>query len=317
MARNRKRKGDPVHGWLCLDKPLDMTSTQAVGSLKRLYNAQKVGHGGTLDPLATGILPIAFGNATKTVAWAMDADKDYEFTVTWGIATASYDAEGVEIARSDVRPDQQAIEAALPAFIGEIEQVPPKFSAIKVDGQRAYDLARDGEDFELEARSVTVHEARLVSVKEGVSATFHVRSGKGFYVRAMARDMAHALGTEGHITALRRTRVGVFEESNAVGLKDLQDLGEQGDAGALMSMLAPIETALEDIPLVDISAHDAAQIFNGQSVILLPHVVDHWKENRSSNPDDDRLAVAMDGDRAVAIGEVRAGRFQPVRVFGT
>ncbi|MEO1473556.1 MAG: tRNA pseudouridine(55) synthase TruB, partial [Pseudomonadota bacterium] len=313
MARNRKRKGDPVHGWLCLDKPLDMTSTQAVGSLKRLYNAQKVGHGGTLDPLATGILPIAFGNATKTVAWAMDADKDYEFTVTWGVATASYDAEGVEIARSDVRPDKQAIEAALPAFIGEIEQVPPKFSAIKVDGQRAYDLARDGEDFELEARSVTVHEARLVSVEEGVSATFHVRSGKGFYVRAMARDMAHALGTEGHITALRRTRVGVFEESNAVGLKDLQDLGEQGDADALMSLLAPIETALEDIPLVDISAHDAAQIFNGQSVILLPHVVDHWKENRSSNPDDDRLAVAMDGDRAVAIGEVRAGRFQPVR----
>ncbi|MEM7661501.1 MAG: tRNA pseudouridine(55) synthase TruB [Pseudomonadota bacterium] len=316
MARNRKRKGDPVHGWLCLDKPLEMTSTQAVSALKRLFNAQKVGHGGTLDPLATGILPIAFGNATKTVAWAMDADKDYVFTVTWGVSTASYDAEGVEIARSDVRPEKSAIEAALPAFLGNIEQVPPKFSAIKVDGQRAYDLARDGEDFELEARPVTVHDAKIVSVEEGVSATFNVRSGKGFYVRAMARDIAHALGTEGHITHLRRTRVGVFDENNAVKLSELEALHEAGDKDGLMAMLAPIETALSDIPLVDISAHDAGQIFNGQGVLLMPHVVEHWKENRASNPEDDRLAVAMDGDRAIALGEVRAGRFQPVRVFG-
>ncbi|MEO0883983.1 MAG: tRNA pseudouridine(55) synthase TruB [Pseudomonadota bacterium] len=317
MARNRKRKGDPIHGWLCLDKPLDITSTQAVSLLKRLYNAQKVGHGGTLDPLATGILPIAFGNATKTVAWAMDADKDYVFTVSWGIATASYDAEGVEIARSDVRPDREAIEAALPDFVGDIEQIPPKFSAIKVDGQRAYDLARDGEDFELEARQVTVHEAKLISVDEGVSATFHVRSGKGFYVRAMARDIAHALGTEGHITALRRTRVGVFSEENSVTLAELQALGEAADKDGLMALLAPIEIALNDIPLVDINTHDAGQIFNGQAVVLLPHIVDHWKENRSSNPEDDRLAVAMDGDRAVALGEVRAGRFQPIRVFAS
>ena len=316
MARNRKRKGDPVHGWLCLDKPINITSTQAVGTLKRLYNAQKVGHGGTLDPLATGILPIAFGNATKTVAWAMDADKDYVFTVTWGVSTASYDAEGVEIARSDIRPDKDAIEAALPDFVGEIEQVPPKFSAIKVDGQRAYDLARDGEDFELDARPVTVHAARLVSVEEGVSATFHVCSGKGFYVRAMARDIAHALGTEGHITALRRSRVGLFEEANAVTLAELQVLAEAGDKEGLLNLLAPVETPLDDIPLVDISPDDAGQIFNGQAVLLLPHIVEHWKANRSPNPDDDRLAVAMDGDRAVALGEVRAGRFQPVRVFG-
>ena len=302
-----------MNGWLCLDKPLEMTSTQAVSALKRLFNAAKVGHGGTLDPLATGILPIAFGNATKTVAWAMDSDKDYIFTVEWGIATASYDAEGVEIARSDVRPTKDAILAALPAFIGEIEQVPPKFSAIKVDGKRAYDLARDGEDFELEGRAVTVHDAGLVEIVSENAATFRVRSGKGFYVRAMARDLAHALGTEGHITMLRRARVGAFNEENAVTLAELEALAE--DKPALFELLAPIETALETIPLVDISPDDAAQIFNGQPIMLLPHIVDHWKDNRSTNPDDDRLAVAMNADQAIAIGEVRAGRFQPVKVF--
>lgn len=313
MARQRKRKGDPVHGWLCLDKPLEMTSTQAVGALKRLFNAAKVGHGGTLDPLATGILPIAFGNATKTVAWAMDADKDYVFTVQWGIATASYDAEGVEIARSDVRPDREAILHALSGFLGEIEQVPPKFSAIKVNGKRAYDLARDGEDFELESRAVTVHEAELVEIISEDAATFRVRSGKGFYVRAMARDLAHALGTQGHITMLRRARVGVFDEENAVTLAELEALAD--DKAALADFLAPIETALESLPLVDISSDDAAQILNGQQVMLLPHVVEHWRANRATHPDDDRLAVAMDGPNAVAIGEVRAGRFQPVKVF--
>lgn len=313
MARQRKRKGDPVNGWLCLDKPLEMTSTQAVGALKRLFNAAKVGHGGTLDPLATGILPIAFGRATKTVAWAMDADKDYEFTIQWGVSTASYDAEGVEIARSDVRPTREAILAALPAFIGEIEQVPPKFSAIKVDGKRAYDLAREGEEFELEGRPVTVHEAELVDIVSADAATFRVRSGKGFYVRAMARDLAQALGTEGYITVLRRARVGVFDEGNAVTLAELEALGE--DKAALMAFMAPIETPLEDIPLVDITQADTGQILNGQPVMLLPHVIEHWKDNRASHPDDDRLAVAMDGERAVALGEVRAGRFQPVKVF--
>lgn len=313
MARQRKRKGDPVNGWLCLDKPLHMTSTQAVSALKRLFNAAKVGHGGTLDPLATGILPIAFGHATKTVAWTMDADKEYIFTVHWGIATASYDAEGLEIARSDVRPTKDAILAALPRFIGQIEQVPPKFSAIKVDGKRAYDLARDGEDFELEGRPVTVHEAELVDTVSEDAATFRVRSGKGFYVRAMARDLAHALGTEGYITDLRRVRVGVFDEDNAVTLAEIEDLAQDKDA--LMAFLGPIETALEDIPLVDVSSDDAGQIFNGQPVLLLPHVVEHWKAQRSKGTDSDRLAVAMIDDRALAIGEVRAGRFQPVKVF--
>ncbi|MEL6323963.1 MAG: tRNA pseudouridine(55) synthase TruB, partial [Pseudomonadota bacterium] len=178
-----------------------------------------------------------------------------------------------------------------------------------------YDLAREGEDFELEARPVTVHDAQLVSIEDGVSATFEFRTGKGFYVRALARDLAHALGTEGHITALRRTQVGVFDEANAVTIAEIEALVEAGETTRLDALLAPIETALDDIPLVDISTADASQILNGQAVVLLPHIVEHWRENRSPRADDERLAVAMAGNRAVALGEVRAGRFQPVRVF--
>lgn len=315
MASQRKRKGDPIDGWLNLDKSYDITSTKCVSIIKRLFNAQKVGHGGTLDPLATGVLPIALGNATKTVAWAMDADKTYTFTVTWGVSTASYDTEGVEIARSDVRPSREAIEAVLPNFIGEIEQVPPKFSAIKVDGQRAYDLARDGEEFELQGRQVVVHEARIVDVPDENSATFEVRSGKGFYVRAMARDLAHALGTEGHITMLRRNRVGTFEEGEAVTLAELEKLAEGEDREELMAQLEPIEAPLDDIPDVPVSSLEAAQIKQGQTIVLMPHIVEEWRADRSSNPEDDRLALAMQEDKAIALGEVRAGRFQPIRVL--
>ena len=311
MARNRKRKGDPVSGWLALDKPLDVTSTQAVGTLKRLYNAQKVGHGGTLDPLATGILPIAFGEATKTVQWVMDGDKEYVFTIEWGTSTTTQDREGDVVATSDVRPAREAIEAALPAFIGDIEQIPPKYSAIKVDGARAYDLARDGEEFELKSREVTVYEASLVEMPDADHAVIHVRSGKGFYVRAMARDLAQAVGTEGHVSELRRTRVGRFTEANAIGLAKLS---EMSDKPALLAALRPIETALDDIPALAIDGNDAAMLKQGRTIVLLPHIVEDWRANQASDPDD-RLALAMDGDIAVALGEVRAGRFQPTRVF--
>ena len=236
MARNRKRKGDPVHGWLALDKPVDVTSTQAVGILKRLYNAQKVGHGGTLDPLASGVLPIAFGEATKTVQWVMDGDKEYVFTIEWGTSTLTQDREGEVVATSDVRPTRAAIEEALKAFIGEIEQVPPKYSAIKVDGARAYDLARDGEEFELKSRPVMVHEASLRDAPDADHAVVHVRTGKGFYVRAMARDLAFALNTEGHVSDLRRTRVGALTEAGAIGLAKLT---EMSDKPALMAAFMP------------------------------------------------------------------------------
>ncbi|WP_273186445.1 tRNA pseudouridine(55) synthase TruB, partial [Hyphomonas adhaerens] len=197
MARQRKRKGDPVTGWLNLFKPVDMTSTQAVAILKRRYNAAKVGHGGTLDPLADGILPIAFGEATKTVQWAMDAEKEYVFTIRWGISTASQDAEGEATATSDARPTRDEVEDVLRNYVGTIEQVPPKYSAIKVDGQRAYDLAREGEDFELKPREVDVFEAAVIGMPDPDHTVIHVTSGKGFYVRAMARDLAFDLGCEG------------------------------------------------------------------------------------------------------------------------
>ena len=311
MARNRNRKGDPVHGWLALDKPVDMTSTQAVGMLKRLYNAQKVGHGGTLDPLASGILPIAFGEATKTVQWVMDGDKDYVFTIEWGRSTTTQDREGEIVATSDVRPSRAAIEQALEAFTGEIEQVPPKYSAIKVDGARAYDLAREGEDFELKSRTVMVHEARLADRPDADHAVIHVRTGKGFYVRAMARDLAFALGTEGHVSVLRRTRVGALGEDTAIGLAKLT---EMSDKRALLAALCPVETVLDDIPALAIDRVEAAMLKQGRTIVLQPHIVEHWRATKSSDPDD-RLALAMDGSRAVALGEVRAGRFQPTRVF--
>ena len=311
LARNRKKKGLPVHGWLNVDKPADVTSTQVVGILKRLFNAQKAGHGGTLDPLADGILPIAFGEATKTVQWAMDADKEYVFTVEWGRTTDTLDAEGKVIATSGVRPQRDAIEAALEAFEGAISQVPPKYSAIKVDGERAYDLARDGEAFEIPSRVVVVHEARLIDMPDASHAVFHIRSGKGFYVRALARDIAAALGCEGHVSKLRRIRVGVMHEGAAVALADLEAME---DREQLLKTLMPVEAVLDDVPDVEISDEDAAAIRQGREVMLLPHVVERWRAEKNPDPED-RLALAMARDEAVAMGEIRAGRFQPVRVF--
>ncbi|MEM9937954.1 MAG: tRNA pseudouridine(55) synthase TruB [Pseudomonadota bacterium] len=312
MSRQRKRKGDPVHGWLAIDKPLDVSSTQVVGRLKRLFNAQKAGHGGTLDPLANGILPIAFGEATKTAQWAMDCDKEYVFTIEWGSSTASQDKEGEVLATSDVRPSKAEIEAALPDFMGDIQQVPPKYSAIKIDGERAYDLARDGETFEIPSREVTVYEVELVAIPDPDHATIRVVSGKGFYVRAMARDLATALGAEGHVSQLRRTRVGALDEASAVTLDQLEALAE--DKPTLLDMLRPLETVLDDVPALEIDASDCALIKQGREIVLLPHVVEQWRADKDPDPDN-RLAMTLCDGLAVALGEVRAGRFQPTRVF--
>lgn len=311
MSRQRKRKGEPVTGWINLFKPVDMTSTQAVAIIKRLYNAEKVGHGGTLDPLADGILPIALGQATKTVQWAMDAHKEYVFTIRWGASTASQDAEGDVIATSDLRPAREAVEAALAAYTGTIRQVPPKYSAIKVAGERAYDLAREGEAFELEAREVDVHAARVIGMPDADHTVIHVVSGKGFYVRALARDLAADLGAEGHIVQLRRTRVGAFDAAGAVSIAELEALKE--DKAGLMAKLKPLHAVLTGMAQVQVSAQDAADIRQGRSVILLPHVVERWREARGAG--DDRTALALAGEDAVALGEIRAGQFEPVRVF--
>ncbi|MEO1189247.1 MAG: tRNA pseudouridine(55) synthase TruB, partial [Pseudomonadota bacterium] len=305
MSRQRKRKGDPVHGWLAVDKPVDVTSTQVVGILKRLFNAQKAGHGGTLDPLADGILPIAFGEATKTAQWAMDCDKEYVFTIEWGISTASQDKEGEITARSDRRPGRAEIEAALPLFVGDIQQVPPKFSAIKVDGARAYDLARDGETFEIPSREVTVYEAEIFDIPDSDHVTLRVVSGKGFYVRAMARDLADALGAEGHVSQLRRTRVGALDESNATPLAALEALID--DRTSLLDTLLPIETVLDDVPLIEIDLSDASALKQGREIVLLPHQVEQWRDETDSDPDN-RLALTRTQGKAIALGEVRAGR---------
>ncbi|MEO0607056.1 MAG: tRNA pseudouridine(55) synthase TruB [Pseudomonadota bacterium] len=314
MGKQRKRKGDPVHGWLAVDKPVDMTSTQVVGRLRRLFNAQKAGHGGTLDPLADGILPIAFGEATKTAQWAMDCDKEYVFTIEWGSSTASQDKEGEVIARSDVRPSKSEIESAVLGFIGDIEQIPPKYSAIKVGGERAYDLAREGETFEIASRQVTVYEAELVAIPDPDHARFRVVSGKGFYIRALARDLAQALGAEGHVSQLRRTRVGAMDESCAVTLPALEALAEADAEASLFDTLLPLDLVLEDVPKLAIEARDAAAIKQGREITLMPHLVEQWRAEADRDAMD-RLALTFCEGKAVALGEVRAGRFQPKKVF--
>ncbi len=220
----RRKKGDDVHGWVVLDKPLDMTSTQAVSVVRRLFNARKAGHAGTLDPLASGVLPIALGEATKTVPFAQEAGKTYRFTLRWGQSTTTQDAEGEVIAQSDVRPSPEAVRAALDAFVGDIEQIPPQFSAIKVDGERAYDLARAGETVELKARPVRIDGLALLDAPSSDLCVIEMRCGKGAYVRALARDLASALGAEGHVAALRRMQVGPFIAGEAVTLDALKDL---------------------------------------------------------------------------------------------
>src|SRR5262245_2873104 len=215
MTMGRRRRGEDVSGWVVLDKPDDMTSTHAVSAVQRIFNAAKAGHSGTLDPLASGVLPIALGEATKTVPWLMEAEKTYIFTIRWGVSTTTQDREGAPTASSAVRPSPAAIAEALRGFIGEIEQVPPAFSAGKVEGERAYDLARAGEAVELQPRTVVVYEAELVSTEGEDFATIRVRCGKGFYIRALVRDLAAALGAEGHVHRLRRTAVGPFSDAEA------------------------------------------------------------------------------------------------------
>ena len=305
----RRKKGDPVSGWICLDKPYDLTSTHAVSRVRRLFNAQKAGHAGTLDPLATGILPIALGEATKTVPFLVDADKTYRFSIEWGRDTTTLDREGATTATSDVRPDRAAIEAALPAFVGEIEQVPPAYSAIKVDGERAYDLARAGEEVVLASRIVNVHTARVTDIPDPDHVEIEIECGKGTYVRAIVRDLAHALGACGHVSALRRTRVGPFTEDRAIGLEFLEELSHK--AGCLEALL-PVETALDDIPELAVTTEDAFKLKQGRPIVLVPRQVETLKARL--NPGSRTVSAMADGV-VVALCEMRMGRLEPTRVF--
>ena len=305
----------PYNGWINIDKPLDMTSTQAVGKVKKLLGMKKVGHAGTLDPLATGILPIAVGEATKTVQYLQNRDKGYDFTITWGEARSTDDSEGEIIASSDTRPSQQQIIDALPAFTGDIEQIPPKFSAIKIQGERAYDLARDGEEVELKSRKVDLFEARIDPASTENEAVIHVTCGKGFYIRALVRDLAAELGAEGHVSVLKRTRVGAFEIGDAITQAALE---AEEAVEVRRETLVPIETALDDVPAIEIMSSHITKLSNGNSVPLLPHELSAFKTRRAElqgDDSDDRLALALADGAALALGEVRAGQFHPARVF--
>ena len=264
----RRKKGNPVNGWVVLDKPLGMTSTQAVGAVRRAFQAQKAGHAGTLDPLATGILPIALGEATKTVPFAVDGEKVYRFAVRWGAETTTDDAEGTVAAESAERPTRVAIEALLAQFTGEIMQVPPQFSAIKVDGARAYDLARDGETVVLEPRPVTIDALRIDAMPDAGTTMFVAECGRGTYVRSIARDMGRLLGCYGHVVELRRTRVANFDEANSVTLDALVAAAEAEDPRAILAHLQPTEAALDSIIGIPVSSDDAARLNRGQSVLM-------------------------------------------------
>lgn len=296
-----KRPKRKVDGWVVLDKPLGMGSTQAVGKVRWLFLAEKAGHGGTLDPLATGVLPIALGEATKTVPFVMDGRKEYRFTLRFGEARSTEDGEGAVTATSDVRPSDEAIRAALPRFMGCIEQVPPAFSALKVDGQRAYDLARAGETVELKPRQVTIDRLELAARRDTDHADFVVACGKGTYIRSLGRDLARALGTVGHLSALRRTAVGPFREEAAISLSKLEALGH---IPPLLGALVPVATALDDIPALALTGTQADRLRQGQPVLLTRDA-----------PPSGTLVRAETGSKLVALVRSDGAALQPVRVF--
>lgn len=306
----RRRRGRPVNGWVVVDKPEGITSAHVVAKVRRTLDAAKAGHAGTLDPLATGILPIALGEATKTVAYVMDRTKDYTFTVCWGEARDTDDSEGEVVETSLHRPDAEAIRAALPSFTGEIDQVPPDFSAIKVNGQRSYDLARANQPVALVARPVLVEAFTLDSVPDADHAVFRVRCGKGAYVRSLARDLARHLGTCGHVTAIRRTRVGPFSEDQAISLDNLEALSHIAPP---FERLLPVETALDGIPALALTVHQAEHLRHGRAVRIAGAggrpVVD------VAVHDDGQILCAMSEGRAVAIVRLEGVELQPVRVL--
>ena len=308
----RRKKGNPVHGWVILDKPRGLGSTQAVAAVRRIFDAKKAGHAGTLDPMATGILAIALGEATKTVPYAMDADKTYRFTAQWGESRDSDDAEGRPTGTSDKRPSAAEIEAVLPRFTGTLTQVPPAYSAIKVDGERAYDLARDGEEVVLAPRQVEVFQARLLRC-EPDQAEFEIRCGKGTYVRAWVRDIAKALGTVGYVSDLRRTRIGGFSTETAIPLENLRALGH---GPAAFEHLRPIATALDGIPALAVTGPDAVRLKSGNSVLVRANLFARLTECVSGD-DLQGLTVfcSTPEGEPVALAELEQGELRPFRVF--
>ena len=307
MARNRVRKGRALDGWLVIDKPTGVTSTAVVSILKRAFNAQKVGHGGTLDPLATGLLPIAMGAATKTVPYIMDGTKRYHFTLKLGEARDSDDADGNVTAVSDVRPTDEQLQEAAAALTGDIMQVPPVFSALKVAGERAYDMARDGRPPDLPPRPARVDRFVLIDRPDADHAVFEVESGKGVYMRSLARDVALACGTVGHIAVLRRLRVGPFTEADAISLDKITESAEEGPASP--ELLRPVSTALADIPALALMPDEAALIRHGQALGLMDFM------GRIPETGSDDVVRMMDGEAVLGLGRLEEGWLKPVRLL--
>jgi tRNA pseudouridine55 synthase len=289
-----------INGWLIIDKPDGLTSSNVVGKVKYLTKAKKVGHAGTLDPMATGILPIALGEATKTSQYAMGKEKEYLFDILFGVETDTLDSEGKITQESDKLPTKEEILKILPEFIGDIAQIPPAFSAIKVDGKRSYALAREGKEVELKARDVNIEEVELLEQKSDAEFSFRAKCGKGTYIRSLARDIAYKLDTFGHITMLRRTRVGKFSEENAISLEKLEDVVY---VGALFGKLLPIDTALDDIPVVEINAEEVIRIRHGQTVFV-----------KETNQNSGKACAKFEGE-VIALGTIEEKLFKPERVF--
>lgn len=297
----RRKKGRPLHGWLIIDKPLGITSSAVVNKAKWAYDAQKAGHAGTLDPEATGVLAIAFGEATKTVPYVTDSLKAYRFTVRLGQATNTDDAEGEVVLKSDHRPSDADIRAALPAFTGDILQVPPQYSAVKVNGERAYKRARAGEDMDLKARPLYVESLELVERPDADHAVLEMVCGKGGYVRAIARDLGEALGCYGHVVQLRRIWAGPFEITDSIPFSKLDELAKNR---ALDTFLLPLEAGLNDLEELPCTPEGAAKLRNGNAGLVLAGDVEYGEECWAS----------VDG-KPVAIGVYKAGELHPNRVF--
>lgn len=317
----RKKRGKRINGWVIIDKPVNIGSTQVVGKVRRIFDAQKAGHAGTLDPLATGILPIALGEATKTMPFITDGAKGYRFSIRWGAETDTCDLEGKVTGSSDHRPTQAQAMDALATFTGSIDQTPPIYSAIKVDGERAYDLARRGEAVELKSREVEIHDFRVVEWREEGDATFEISCGSGTYVRSLARDFARHLGTFGHVSQLRRTFVGRFDETRAISLEKLEALGHGARA---FEHLFPVQTALDDIPALAVTGEETARIRRGQEVVAVGRAltgplsggsIPEVLSNRSSFETVWAKTGKADDVDPVALGNITGGRFRPTRVF--
>jgi tRNA pseudouridine55 synthase len=307
----RKVRGLPIHGWVVVDKPSRMTSAHAVARVRRLFGAAKAGHAGTLDPLATGVLPIALGEATKTIPYLVDGSKSYRFTVRWGEARDTDDADGSVIAVSETRPAAAAISEVVPGFVGTLRQVPPCFSAVKVSGRRSYDLARENRAVPLAPREVRVDALALLSTPDVDHAIFEIRCGKGTYVRSLARDLAVRLGTVGHVVAIRRLAVGPFCEDRAISLDKLEALGHSAPQ---YGHLLPVVTALDDIPALALTEAQADYLRHGRSVRLIEAVSSHARGVAATTTRGGLLCAMADG-RPVALARLAGSELRPVRVL--